>query len=179
MSGAALPLPFRIDVPDAVIDDLHRRLDATIWPTVIDSADWSRGAGLATVEALCDEWRYGFDWRVHERRLNGVPQLLVEVDGETIHCAHVPGRGPDPLPLVLTHGWPSTFVELLGLVGPLTDPAAHGGDERDAFSVVVPSLPGYAWSTPALPPCGLHARRRPVARADDHPGLRALRGARQ
>ncbi len=156
MPGSSNVTPFRVDVPDSVIDDLHRRLDATIWPPVVEGADWSDGADRATVEALCAAWRHDFDWRAIEDRINGFNQVLVTDGADTVHCVHEPGKGPNPLPLVITHGWPSSFVEFLDVIGPLTDPAAHGGDARDSFSVVVPSLPGYGWSSaPTTPGCGI------------------------
>lgn len=101
---------------------------------------------MATVRALCDHWRTGYDWRTHEATLNRWPQFLCEVDGVDIQFWRVPGKGPKPFPLLLVHGWPGSMVEFQRLVGPLTDPVAHGGDAADAFDVVVPSLPGFGWS---------------------------------
>jgi pimeloyl-ACP methyl ester carboxylesterase len=139
--------PFSIDVPDAVVEDLHRRLDATLWPQPIKGTGWDYGTDVDFLRDLCAYWRDQYDWRAEERALNAWPQYLVGVDGTDIHCIHVPGHGPDPLPLVLTHGWPSSFFEMHKVIGPLSDPAAHGGDPADAFHVVVPSLPGYGFSS--------------------------------
>ncbi len=141
--------PFTVDVPQTVLDDLSRRLDLTRWPPDHADTQPSDGAASPIVRELCRVWREEFDWRARERELNELPQYTVAVDGQSIHCVHVEGAGPTPLPLILTHGWPSTFVEMLPIVDALTDPAHHGGDERDAFSVVIPSLPGYAWSEPS------------------------------
>ena len=140
--------PFRIDIPQADLDDLHNRLDATRWPAESLGAEWSRGVPVAYLRGLVDHWRDGFDWRAVETELNEVPQFVTEIDGQDIHFLHVRSPEPDAIPLVLTHGWPSSFVEFLDVIGPLTDPRAHGGDPGDAFHVVVPSLPGFGFSTP-------------------------------
>jgi pimeloyl-ACP methyl ester carboxylesterase len=141
------PRPFRVHVADAEIADLHRRLDATRWPEAIPGAGWDYGTDAAWLRELCTYWRCGFDWTAQEQALNALPQVLVPVEGLEVHCVHVRGRGPGPVPLVLTHGWPSSFFEFHKVIGPLSDPAAHGGDPRDAFDVVVPSLPGYGFSS--------------------------------
>jgi len=138
--------PFRIAVPDEVIADLRERLGRTRWPDEVDGAAWDYGANLAYMRELVDYWRDRFDWRAEERRLNALPQFRTTIDGHLIHFVHVRGVGPAPLPLVITHGWPSCFAEIYDIVGPLTDPAAHGGDPRDAFDVVIPSLPGFGFS---------------------------------
>jgi pimeloyl-ACP methyl ester carboxylesterase len=138
--------PFVIDVPGEEIADLRRRLGATRWPEAIPQTGWDYGTDVAWLRDLCSYWKDGFDWRAQEARLNAFPQLLVRVGDLGIHCIHVRGRGPDPMPLVATHGWPSSFFEMHKIIGPLTDPAAHGGDPADAFDVVVPSLPGYGYS---------------------------------
>ena len=145
--------PFRIEVPQSVIDDLHRRLDATIWPQTLPGAGWDYGTDIDELRALAEHWRHRYDWRRVEADLNLLPQVVVTIDGMDVHCIHARASttrasGPDSKALVLTHGWPSTFYELHRLVGPLTDPAAHGGDPGDAFDVVIPSLPGYGWSSP-------------------------------
>ena len=124
------------------------------WPGAgLDGAAWRDGPDRAYLAALIAYWGEGFDWRAHERALNRFAQVRVDVDGVRIHAIHARGRGSRPLPLVLTHGWPSTFAEFRHVIGPLTDPAAFGGDAHDAFDVVIPSLPGYAFSDP-LPPGG-------------------------
>lgn len=138
--------PFTIAVPDDVLTDLHRRLRATRWPDAVDGGGWDYGADLRYLQELVAYWIDGFDWRAQERRLNRLPQFLARIDGLGIHFVHVRGRGPAPIPLVLTHGWPSSFIELEPIVGPLADPASHGGDPRDAFDVVVPSMPGFGFS---------------------------------
>jgi epoxide hydrolase len=139
--------PFRVEVPDEVITDLHRRLDATLWPQTIPGSGWDYGTDVAWLQDLCRYWRHDYDWRAAEALLNSVPQVLVRVGDMDIHCAHVRGVGPRPLPIVITHGWPSTFFEMHKVIGPLSDPAAHGGDPADAFHVVAPSLPGYGFSS--------------------------------
>jgi len=155
-AGAARP--FLIDIPDEDLDDLRRRLGLTRWPPAIPGTGWEYGTDVAWLQELCDYWREGFDWRAQERLLNAWPQQLVAVDGLDIHCVHVEGRGPEPIPLVATHGWPSSFYEMHKVIGPLTDPAGHGGDPADAFHLVVPSLPGYGFSSPPTEP-GVGAAR--------------------
>lgn len=140
------PRPFEVAVPDAVLEDLRERLARTRWPDAIPDTGWDYGADVDYVRELCEYWRDGYDWRVQERAFNRYPQFLCEVDGVDIHFYHVRGNGPAPFPLLLLHGWPGSVVEFLHLIGPLTDPAAHGGDPADSFDVVVPSLPGYGWS---------------------------------
>jgi len=143
---AMAPQPFSIDVSQAVLDDLKRRLDSTRWPEPIPGVGWEYGADVASVRELCDYWRTSYDWRTHEEELNRYPQFLCEVDGVDLQFWRVLGKGPNPFPLLLIHGWPGSMVEFQRLVGPLTDPASHGGDPADAFDVVVPSLPGFGWS---------------------------------
>ena len=138
--------PFRIEVPQATLDDLARRLAHTRWPDAVDDAGWDYGTDLAYLRELTDHWQHRFDWRRQEDQLNGFPQFRTELDGLGIHFLHVEGRGANPLPLLLTHGWPSSFYEMHKVIGPLSDPAAHGGSPDDAFHVVVPSLPGYGFS---------------------------------
>ena len=138
--------PFTVSVSDDDLDDLRRRLGATRWPEPIPDTGWDYGTNVDWLRELCAFWADTFDWRAQEVALNVLPHVLVRVGGLNIHCVHAPGRGPDPMPLVLTHGWPSTFFEFSKVVGPLSDPAAHGGDPRDAFHVVAPSLPGYGFS---------------------------------
>jgi pimeloyl-ACP methyl ester carboxylesterase len=138
--------PFTIDIPQAVLDDLAERLARIRWPDEVEDAGWDYGTNRAYLRTLVDYWRDGFDWRAQERALNAWHHYRAEVDGLGIHFIHERGKGPHPLPLILTHGWPSTFVELLKIIPLLTDPASHGGDPEDAFDVIVPSLPGYGFS---------------------------------
>jgi epoxide hydrolase len=138
--------PFRIEVPDAELSDLRERLRRTRWPDAETVEDWSQGVPLAYMQELCTYWAELYDWRATEARLNALPQFRTEVDGLGVHFLHVRSPHPDALPLVVTHGWPGSIVEFLKVVGPLTDPSAHGGDPADAFHVVCPSLPGYGFS---------------------------------
>ncbi len=138
--------PFEIAVPDEVLEDLHRRLAQTRWPDAVDAAGWDYGTDLDYARELCGYWRDHFDWRAQEKALNALPQYRTQIDGLGVHFVHVKGRGPEPMPIVLTHGWPSSFYEMHKVIGPLSDPAAYGGDPADAFDVVVPSLPGYGFS---------------------------------
>ncbi len=137
---------FIIDVPQAVLDDLNERLDDTRWPDEIPGSGWDYGSNLAYIQELVAYWRTRFDWRAQERLLNAMPQFKADVDGLSIHFVHQRGKGPDPFPLIMIHGWPGSFFEMYKVLGPLTDPAAHGGDPADAFDMVVPSLPGYGFS---------------------------------
>ncbi|MFI0464017.1 epoxide hydrolase family protein [Saccharopolyspora sp. 5N102] len=148
--------PFRISVPDDVLDDLRIRLSRTRFTTASDSARWAGGTDPDYLRELVAYWADGFDWRAAEAALNAYPHYLAEVAGRKVHFVHLRGKradgAPAPLPLVLTHGWPSSFVEMLRVAGPLTDPAAHGGDPADAFDVIIPSLPGFLFSElPAAP----------------------------
>ena len=127
---------------------LRVELEPAAWPHKLDGLGWENGTSPAFLRELVAWWRSGFDWRAQEAALNRFPQFRATVDGIGLHFVHVPGKGPAPLPLVCTHGWPSTFYELLPLVELLTDPAGHGGDAADAFDVVIPSLPGYGFSDP-------------------------------
>jgi pimeloyl-ACP methyl ester carboxylesterase len=138
--------PFRVDISDEVIADLRRRIDAMRWPGKELVADRSQGVQLATLQALARYWATDYDWRRCEARLNALPQFTTEIDGTSIHFIHVTSRHENALPLIMTHGWPGSVVELLESVGPLTDPAAHGGHAGDAFDLVLPSLPGYGFS---------------------------------
>ena len=144
--------PFRVEVPQADLDDLQHRLGRTRWPGEVAGTGWSRGVPLGYLEELAGYWRDGFDWRAQEARLNQVPQFTTMIDGQPIHFLHARSPEPDALPLVLTHGYPVSVVEFLDLVGPLTDPRAHGGDPADAFHLVAPSLPGFGFSTPVREP---------------------------
>jgi pimeloyl-ACP methyl ester carboxylesterase len=138
--------PFHVNVPDEAIEDLRRRIAATRWPTKELVADRSQGVQLATLQELARYWTGEYDWRRCEARLNAQPQFTTEIDGVEIHFVHVRSQHEDALPLIMTHGWPGSVVELLETVGPLTDPTAHGGTPDDAFHLVLPSLPGYGFS---------------------------------
>jgi pimeloyl-ACP methyl ester carboxylesterase len=148
--------PFRIQVPEAELADLRHRLGRTRWPERETVPDWSQGVPLAYVRELCGYWAEGYDWRATEARLNAVSQFRTGIDGVAIHFVHLRSRQAGALPLVMTHGWPGSVVEFLKVLGPLTDPVAHGGDASDAFHVVCPSLPGYGFSDkPARPGWGI------------------------
>ena len=138
--------PFYLAVPQAELDDLRGRLSRTRWPDRETVDDTSQGPPLAKVRALCDHWRDGYDWRRCEALLNGFGQYRTEIDGLGIHFLHVRSPEPGALPLVMTHGWPGSVLEFRDVIGPLTDPLAHGGDARDSFHLVIPSLPGFGFS---------------------------------
>jgi pimeloyl-ACP methyl ester carboxylesterase len=144
------PQPFQITITESELDDLSRRLDATRWPDPAPDArtDFARGVPLAYLQQLTDYWRHDFDWRAQEARLNQIPQFITEIDGQRIHFLHVRSPEADALPLLITHGYPSSVVESLDLISPLSDPRSHGADPRDAFDLVIPSLPGFGFSTP-------------------------------
>jgi epoxide hydrolase len=148
--------PFRIEVPEDALGDLRERLGRTRWPEAETVDDWSQGVPLSYLRELCRHWAEDYDWRATERRLNLLPQFRTEVDGLGIHFLHVRSPHPDAFPVVLTHGWPGSVVEFLKVIGPLTDPTAHGGDAADAFHLVIPSLPGYGFSDrPTRPGWGM------------------------
>jgi pimeloyl-ACP methyl ester carboxylesterase len=138
--------PFRVDTPDEPIAELRRRIAATRWPTKELVADRSQGVQLATLQELARYWTTHYDWRKCEAELNALPQFTTEIDGEDVYFFHVKSRHENALPLIITHGWPGSILEMLGVVGPLTDPTAHGGSAGDAFDLVVPSIPGYGFS---------------------------------
>ena len=138
--------PFSVSVPEVTLTDLRERLARTRWPDEVDGAGWAYGTNLAFMRDLVGYWRAGFDWRARERAINAFDHYRAAIDGVGIHFVHARGRGPDPIPLLITHGWPSSFYEMLPLVPLLSDPARHGGDPADSFDVVVPSVPGYAFS---------------------------------
>ena len=149
MSGTSSEIsPSRIDVPQADLDDLNDRLARTRWPDALPGVGWSYGVDRDYLLDLAEYWRTGYDWRAHEARLNEIPQFTTAVDGQNVHFLHMRSPEPDATPLVLTHGWPSTPADFLDILGPLTDPRAHGGDPADAFHVVAPSLPGFGFSGP-------------------------------
>ena len=138
--------PFHAEIPEAEVADLRRRLAATRWPDKETVADQSQGAQLAKMQELVSYWATDYDWRNAEARLNALPQFITELDGLDIHFIHVRSQHEDALPLIMTHGWPGSVIELLHVIEPLTDPTAHGGDAGDAFHLVLPSLPGYGFS---------------------------------
>lgn len=138
--------PFNINVPEATLQDLRQRLARTRWPDEIPDSDWDYGSNLAYVKELVEYWRTRFDWRKQERALNAFAHYRADVDGLGIHFIHERGRGPNPIPLIITHGWPSTFFEMHKIIPMLADPARYGGDPADSFDVIAPSLPGYGFS---------------------------------
>jgi pimeloyl-ACP methyl ester carboxylesterase len=137
---------YTIAVPQEALEDLRSRLGATRWPAAETAADWSQGVPLASLMDLCEYWREGYVWRRCEAALNALPQFTTTIDDLAVHFLHVRSTQPDALPIVLTHGWPGSILEFLKVIGPLTEPAAHGAPEAPAFDVVVPSLPGYGFS---------------------------------
>jgi pimeloyl-ACP methyl ester carboxylesterase len=148
VTAATMIRPFRIDVPQSELDDLRDRLARTRWPDELPGAGWSRGVPLDYLKELAEYWRTTFDWRKQEARLNELPQFMSEIDGAQVHFLHVRSSEPAALPLILTHGWPGSIVEFLNVIGPLTDPRAHGGNPADAFHPVIPSIPGFGFSGP-------------------------------
>jgi pimeloyl-ACP methyl ester carboxylesterase len=146
-AGAAVDIrPFHVEIPDEQLADLRRRIAATRWPSRELVEDRSQGVQLATLQALADYWTTDYDWRKAEAKLNALPQFKTEIDGLDIHFMHVKSKHENALPLIMTHGWPGSVIELLETVGPLTDPTAHGGGAEDAFHLVLPSVPGYGFS---------------------------------
>src|SRR6266702_4029542 len=139
---------FRIDVPQADLDDLADRLTSTRWPASLPGAAWERGVPVSYLRELAEYWRSGFDWRAAEARLNAYPQFVTEIDGQKIHFLHVKSPEPQATPLLLLHGWPGSIVEFLHVLGPLSDPRGHGAPDAPAFDLVVPSLPGFGFSGP-------------------------------
>ena len=140
--------PFRIDIPQADLEDLNGRLGATRWPDELPDVGWSYGVPPQYLRELAEYWWTDFDWRKQEEKLNAFPQFTTTIDGQNIHFLHVRSPEPDALPLIITHGWPGSIAEFTEVLGPLTDPRAHGGDPADAFHVVVPSMPGFGFSGP-------------------------------
>lgn len=148
--------PFTLDIAESELEDLRRRLADTRWPDAEVVDDWSQGAPLAKVRALCDYWLNSYDWRRCETMLNRFGQFRTEIDGLGVHFLHARSKQEDALPIVITHGWPGSVIEFHKVIGPLTDPAAHGGDPADAFHVIAPSLLGYGFSDkPIAPGCGV------------------------
>ena len=139
-------IPFVLDIPQSALDDVNARLDATRWPEKECVDDWTQGAPLAKVQALCAYWRKGYDWRNCEAKLNAFGQFKTEIDGVDIHFLHIKSPEPNAMPLIITHGWPGSVIEFMKVIGPLTNPVAHGGKAEDAFHVVIPSIPGFGFS---------------------------------
>ncbi|MFC4069002.1 epoxide hydrolase family protein [Actinoplanes subglobosus] len=144
--------PFRIDIPQAELDDLQRRLAGTRWPDDLPDAGWDRGVPMHYLKELADHWQNDYDWRAAEAAINKFPQFVTEIDGARVHFLHVRSPEPDATPVLLTHGWPGSIAEFLKVIEPLTDPAAHGGDAADAVHLVIPSVPGYGFSSPLREP---------------------------
>ena len=144
--------PFRIAIPDDDLDDLKRRLAATRWPEQLPGSPWQRGVPVEYLRQLADYWADGFDWRAQEAELNSHPQFRTQIDGQTIHFLHIESPEPTARPLILLHGWPGSVVEFLDVIGPLSDPRAHGLDPAQAFHLVIPSLVGFGFSTPVSGP---------------------------
>ncbi len=148
MSESGAIVPFRVAASDAAIADLRDRLSRTRWPDQLEGSGWDYGTDGFYLRGLCDYWAQSFDWQAFEDRFNRFPQFTTEIEGQRVHFFHVRSPEPDARPLILSHGWPGSVAEFLDVLGPLSDPAAHGGDRRDAFHVVAPSLPGYGFSGP-------------------------------
>ena len=175
-AGSTDVRPFQVEIPEEELADLRGRIAATRWPGRELVEDRSQGVQLATVQELARYWAGEYDWRRCETRLNALPQFLTRIDGVDVHFVHVRSPHQDALPLIMTHGWPGSVVELLESVGPLTDPTRHGGRAEDAFHLVLPSLPGYAFSGAAGGAgLALGAGRAGVGTADAAPGLHPVR----
>lgn len=140
--------PFTVNIEESELDDLKDRLSRTSYPHELDNADWKYGTNTGYLKELVEYWLGEYDWRAVEEEINARPNFLTEIDGMPIHFIHERGKGPKPIPLILSHGWPWTFWDFRDVIGPLSDPAAYGGDPDDAFDVIVPSLPGFGFSTP-------------------------------
>src|SRR3954463_2583439 len=139
--------PFEVHIPQEALDDLRRRIADTRWPEDETVADQSQGVQSGTMRALASYWQTEYDWRKLESRLNALPQFITNIDGVDIHFIHVRSAHPNALPIIVTHGWPGSIIEQLKIITPLTDPAAHGGNAADAFDIVIPSVPGYGFSS--------------------------------
>ncbi|MEW9529879.1 epoxide hydrolase family protein [Microbispora sp. NPDC049125] len=149
---------FSVDIPQRALDDLRARVENARWPSQLPGAGWERGVPAGYLRRLADHWAHSYDWRAWEARLNRFPQFITDIDGQRVHFLHVRSPEPGAVPLILTHGWPSSVAEFLHVLGPLSDPRAHGGDPADAFHVVAPSVPGHGFSTPLSEPGWNHAR---------------------
>lgn len=137
---------FKVHIPEEILQDLHKRLAHTRWPDEIPDSGWEYGTNLVYLKELVRYWQTQFDWRSQEKMMNQFSHFRADLDGFNIHFIHERGKGPDPLPIIITHGWPSSFLEMLKIIPILTDPESHGGRAEDSFDVVVPSLPGYGFS---------------------------------
>lgn len=140
--------PFRVEVAQADLDDLTSRLARTRLPVAAPGDNWELGTPNHYLHSMVEHWQHGFDWRAQESRMNAFPHYLTEIDGQTVHFIHIPSAEPGATPLLLAHSYPGSFIDFLDMIGPLTDPVAHGGRSEDAFSVVIPSIPGFGFSTP-------------------------------
>lgn len=140
--------PFKIEIPQAALDDLNDRLARTRWPAELPGEAWARGVPVRYLKGLAEYWQTGYDWRKYEAQLNQYPQFTTQIDGQTIHFLHIKSPEKNATPLLLTHGWPGSFVEFMDVIGPLSDPRQHGGDPADAFHLVIPSIPGFGFSMP-------------------------------
>jgi pimeloyl-ACP methyl ester carboxylesterase len=164
--------PFTLDVSPDVLDDLSNRLARTRWPDQVIGAGWSYGTDLNYLQELVEYWMHDFDWRQQERLINRLPQFVARIEGLDIHYVHQPGKGPAPFPLIVSHGWPSSFFEAYKIIGRLADPGSFGGDPADAFDVVVPSLPGFGFSERPGQPGFIAVDRFWRALMTDHLGYR-------
>ncbi|MEU6124474.1 epoxide hydrolase family protein [Streptomyces sp. NPDC047123] len=164
-SGDTSIRPYRIDIPQEDLDDLHARLDGTRWPDELPGVGWAYGVPRDYLRELADHWRHTYDWRAAEAALNEWPQFTTTIDGANVHFAHLRSPEPDATPLLMTHGWPGSIVEFADVVGPLTDPRAHGGDPADAFHLVLVSIPGFGLSGPTTE-TGWEFRRVAAASAE-------------
>ena len=147
--------PFQVNVPEAELTELRRRINSTRWPDRETVTDESQGVPLATIQELTRYWGTDYDWRKCEAKLNALPQFITEIDGLDIHFIHVRSKHENALPLIVTHGWPGSVIEQLKIIDPLTNPTAHGGSASDAFHLVIPSLPGFGFQQDPLLPAGV------------------------
>ena len=161
------PRPFRIEIPDEVLERIRARVAGYVWHEMPDDGGWAYGANLDYMKALCAYWLEEFDWRAQEAKLNGLSHFTAPVEGIDIHFIHEKGSGPAPLPLIISHGWPGSVAEFTDVIEPLAHPERFGGSEEDAFDVIAPSLPGFGFSGRPARPIGPAQDGEPVRRADD------------
>ena len=172
--------PFHVNVPEAELTELRRRINATRWPERETVADASQGVQLATMQKLARYWATEYDWRKVEAKLKALPQFITEIDGLDIHFIHVRSKHENALPIIVTHGWPGSIIEQLKIIDPLTNPTAHGASASDAFDVVIPSMPGYGYSgKPTTTGWDCVAYGTCLDRADEAPRIHAICGARR